>query len=214
MQQREIISQELSHRIKNIFSVIGGLIGLSARTYPDMKALAADLRERVMALSRAHDFVRPHSPRSKPADGVAGLQGLLAKLLRPYQTEAVERIVIAGDDIPIDDRAATPLALLFHELATNSAKYGALSREDGRITIEAVTNAPEITLIWTERGGPTITRPPDTNGFGSKLLELCVNNQLGGRLDRQWTPEGLRATAHVPAAAMSRSAEQLASAAH
>lgn len=203
-QQREIVSQELSHRIKNIFSVIGGLIGMSARTYPDMKPLAGDLRERIMALGRAHDFVRPHSPMSRPTAGVTGLQGLLGKLLTPYRSATDDRIVITGIEIAIDDRAATPLALLFHELATNSAKYGALSSAEGKVVIDVATDGTSAILTWTETGGPTIAQPPTQRGFGSRLIELSVNSQLGGRLDCDWAMQGLRATVHVPNTAMSR----------
>lgn len=157
-EQRELISHELSHRIKNIFSVVDGLISYSTRFHPDMKLGAKDLRDRIYALSRAHDFVRPHGA-DIAASGERSLHGMLGKLLAPYRGHSGERISISGDDLPIDDRVATPLALLFHELATNAAKYGALFSEHGAIEISSGTCEESIQIIWRESGGPPVNRP-------------------------------------------------------
>ncbi|MBV9842189.1 MAG: PAS domain-containing protein, partial [Sphingomonadaceae bacterium] len=106
--EREVISQELSHRIKNIFSVIAGLVTFAARSRPGFGDIAADLRDRIMALGRAHDFVRPHSVRSRTDQHHDKLHGLLTQLFAPYRAEADPRVLIAGDDVPVDDRSATP----------------------------------------------------------------------------------------------------------
>ncbi|MFC4295099.1 sensor histidine kinase [Novosphingobium tardum] len=204
MEQREIISHELSHRIKNIFSVIGGLIGLSSRRYPEIQGLAEDLRGRVMALGRAHDFVRPHSENSRPARSQTSLQGMLEDLLSAYQDTRGERVRIVGDDAEIDDQSATPLALLFHELATNAAKYGALSVPSGRVEVGLKENDGAIAIDWREIDAPE--RAGDLKeGFGSQLIEMAVRRQLGGTYKRDWTREGLHFAARVPATAMRRS---------
>lgn len=205
LEEREVISQELSHRIKNIFSVIAGLIQFAARARPEFAPAATDLRQRVTALGRAHDFVRPHSANSRPALQQDSLKGLLAELFAPYQLDGMDRIAISGDDVRIDDRAATPIALMFHELATNATKYGALSRQDGTV---AVTIAPEgamTVLRWRETGGPVV-RPPaaEAGGFGSQLIELSAVRQLGGTVTRTWRPEGLWIEIAVPKAAFCR----------
>ncbi|MGF7160303.1 PAS domain S-box-containing protein [Rhodoligotrophos appendicifer] len=198
LEQREIISQELSHRIKNIFSVISGLITFTAQAHPPIKPVADDLRLRIMALSRAHDFVRPHSAASRPAAQQTSLHRLLEQILQPYQDTEKARITIRGYDPEIDDRSATPFALFFHELATNAAKYGALSRLEGTIEIAVEDDDDTVRLTWRELGGPELAVSPDYRGFGSRLLELSGKSQLGGSLERSWLPSGLEATLAIP----------------
>jgi PAS domain S-box-containing protein len=205
LEEREVISQELSHRIKNIFSVVAGLIQFAARTHPQVAPVAADLRNRITALGRAHDFVRPHSPKSRPHARQDSLHGLFEELFAPYQSAPGERIRIEGADVAIDDRAATPLALLFHELATNASKYGALSVDDGRVCISVAPTADEVVLRWREEGGPAVSPPTDAGGFGTQLVEMSAVRQLGGRLDRIWHPDGLELTVAAPRGAFSRS---------
>ena len=204
LHEREIISQELSHRIKNIFSVVSGLISFAARGRPEFAGAAADLRQRITALGRAHDFVRPHSPASRPSVQQNSLHGLLGELFEPYRRRDRQPIVISGDEIEIDDRSATPLALLFHELATNATKYGALSADAGEVELNIVRGDREATLRWVERHGPAVTPPEGPAGFGSQLIELSAVRQLGGGVDRAWHPEGLVVTVHVPLASFSR----------
>jgi PAS domain S-box-containing protein len=197
--QREVIAQELSHRIKNIFSVIGGLITFSTRYHPEMKTAATDLRERIHALGRAHDFVRPHSEASRPGRQQDSLHGMLRELLNAYH----ERITIEGDDLLIDDRSATPLALLFHELATNAAKYGALSALNGVVAIRSTQDDQTARLSWIERDGPPVSQP-GAEGFGSKLIELSLVRQMGGQIERNWESAGLRVEMELPTSAMRR----------
>jgi PAS domain S-box-containing protein len=198
--QREMIAQELSHRIKNIFAVISGLITFSTRHHKQFKEIADDLRNRIMALGRAHDFVRPHSEASRPEKFQNSLPGMLSELLAAYE----ERVVLDCDEIIIDDRSATPLALMFHELATNAAKYGSLSAPDGRVSIESYTDGDCVVLRWEERGGPPAVSPVG-EGFGSKLIELSAVNQMGGRVERKWGEEGLDVEFRIPASALHRS---------
>jgi PAS domain S-box-containing protein len=204
LEEREVISQELSHRIKNIFSVVAGLIQFAARAHPEAASVATDLRQRITALGRAHDFVRPHSPHSRPHLAQDSLVGLLQELFAPYQAEPGERIEVTGDDVLIDDRAATPLALLFHELATNASKYGALSIDRGRVSLAVTRDGGEVELTWREVGGPVVTAPASAGGFGTQLVELSAVRQLGGTVERAWRAEGLEVTVRVPAPAFSR----------
>ena len=197
--QREVIAQELSHRIKNIFSVVSGLVTFSARHHPEIREVADHLRERIRALGRAHDFVRPHSEASRSSAPHNSLTAMLRELLAAY----AERVAISGTDVPIDDRSATPLALLFHELATNAAKYGALSVPDGRVRITSATHGAHSRLEWLERGGPP-TAAPRNEGFGSKLIDLSVVRQMGGNIDRDWQAEGLHVAITIPVASLSR----------
>jgi PAS domain S-box-containing protein len=204
--QIEILSRELSHRIKNIFAVIAGLIGMSARNEPGQKAFARALQERVAALGRAHEFVRPHSEHSEPRDLPDSLHGILREILSPYPALAEGRITIGGDDVVVDDRGATPLALLVHELATNATKYGALSNRRGRVAVKVSAEAGEIVLEWQESGGPPVDGPPERTGFGTRLSELSIVQQLDGSIERDWAREGLKVRARVPENRLAREA--------
>jgi two-component sensor histidine kinase len=190
--QNEILTRELSHRIKNIFAVISALIGLSAREHPGQKEFAASLQQRIAALGRAHEFVRPHSEHSAPRDLPDTLHGILREILLPYPALSDGRISIEGQNVPVDDRGATPLALLIHELATNASKYGALSTDIGEVRLTTSTQNDELFLEWREHGGPKLAGTPETTGFGSKLTELSIVQQLGGSIERDWNPDGLR----------------------
>ena len=202
-EEREIIAQELSHRIKNIFAVISGLIAFSARGNPSFASVAADLRARVTALGRAHDFVRPHSAQSRPTASPTSLHGLLGELFLPYQPQDGARILVNGEDVRIDDRSATPIALLFHELATNATKYGALASEQGAVTVSIRSDADQLLLDWHEQGGAPVIAPAKT-GFGSQLIELSAGRQLGGVVTRTWNADGLRVEIAIPKSALSR----------
>ena len=201
-----LLSRELSHRIKNIFAVVSGLIALSARQLPEAKPFAAQLRDRVAALGRAHEFVRPHSDESRPVLGATTVQGMLSELFSPYPAWTEGRMTISGDDCAVDDRGATPLALLFHELATNATKYGALSTGEGTVTVElAVDRAADCLYIgWAELGGPAVPGAPERAGFGSRLAEISVVQQLGGKLDKRWPEDGLKVDIAIACSRLSR----------
>ncbi len=188
---RELVSRELSHRIKNIFAVVTSLIGLTARRETLARSYADRLRARIEALAVAHEYVRPHSEGSRREGGGDTVSGLLRTLFVPYEGDA-DRITVTGADAVIGTRAATALALLFHELATNAVKYGALSRPEGRVTV-AAEEAPDdrLRLTWTERGGPPIEAPPDKQGFGTELARRTARAQLGAEVVQDWAREGL-----------------------
>lgn len=191
-EQNEILSRELSHRIKNIFAVIGGLIGLSARGNAAVQEFADNLRGRVSALGRAHEFVRPHSDESAPLIGPTTIRAMLTDLLGAYPALDEGRLTIEGDDIPLDDRGATPVALVIHELATNAAKYGGLSTREGRVSVTVEVSGDDVAIDWKESGGPPVSGPPPRTGFGTRLAEMSIVQQLGGRIERDWHESGLK----------------------
>jgi PAS domain S-box-containing protein len=173
----ELLSQELSHRIKNIFAVVSALIALSAREYPEAKAFAGAVRNRIGALARAHEFVRPHTDVSRPTVGSMTLHAFLEALFKPYaDLDGAARVILEGDDALFDDQAATSVALLFHELATNAAKYGALSEPGGLVTLNTRLAGDRFRLTWTERGGPSGRRRAD-----ACRLWLFAGDHLSGR---------------------------------
>ena len=197
----ELLSQELHHRIKNIFAVIGGLVSLSSRSHPDAADFAAELYGRILALGRAHAFIG--SPGSRSDETVhGGLKGMLADLLSPYMISGSNRITITGDEIAIDDRSATPLALVFHELATNSAKYGALGADDGTVEI-ALSAGDPVCLRWIEKG---ISRTGEAmpGGFGTRLIDMSIKRQLGGQYETTWGESSLELAISIPLANVER----------
>lgn len=185
--EREIVSNELEHRIKNLFALVNGLISLSVRDNPDMKPLAKTLRNRLLALQHAHGLIRTGNA-SPGAASLTSLKGLIGTLLRPYESDAGSQFVIAGDDVFVDSGTITLLALVFHELATNSTKYGALSDPDGALEVHISHNIEELHIKWSEMA-PRLIGQPDAAGagFGSKLLELTIKSQLRGSYTRKWT---------------------------
>ncbi len=204
LEENEILSRELSHRIKNIFAVINGLIGMSARQSPELRPLAAELQDRIAALGRAHEFARPHSEQSRPISVASTLSGLLGEILRAYPALGEGRLTITGDDPDIDDRSATPIALVFHELATNSAKYGALSSDTGTVAIEVAQAGDDVQVNWIEQHGPALHGEPAETGFGTRLVQLAVTQQLAGSIERHWLEQGLRVDMRISASRLKR----------
>ena len=116
---------------------------------------------------------------------------VLAELMAPYQSAEKARVRIEGGDCRIGPRSATPLALIFHELATNCAKYGAFSSDGGEveITIDCPDDDDLARIRWRERGGPKVGEP-EADGFGSRLIAMSVEGQLSGRYARRFEPAG------------------------
>src|SRR5690606_11192177 len=184
-ESRDLLAKELSHRIKNIFAVVSGLVSLSVRKQPEMKEFGQELIGMIQSLGRAHDYVRPAEGRRR-----ISLHGMLKDLFSPYGVGEHARVTLTGDDLTLAPRAATPLALVFHELATNSAKYGALSAEEGRVELSIVDKGSTLLLRWVERGGPPVN-PDPKEGFGSRLVEMSVTGQLGGSWNRRFDSDGM-----------------------
>lgn len=195
-ESREVLARELSHRIKNIFAVVSGLVSMRARGREELRGFASELTEVFQALGRAHDYVRPVEGRKGDS-----LRELLGDLLAPYRGGEGADIAITGDDTPLGPRAATPLALVFHELATNSAKYGALSERGGTIAIDIGRDGEQVTIVWRETmGGGRVAS--EREGFGTKLLKMAVEGQLGGEFTRAFDADGLTVTLRFPGAAI------------
>ncbi|MBD0416844.1 sensor histidine kinase [Oryzicola mucosus] len=185
----ELLAGEMSHRVKNLLAIASSLTNLTSRSATTVPEMAKELTERLSALGRAHDTVRPLPGHQ----GRAALLGdLLAVLLAPYDDSGAfsGRIRVAVPRMGIGEQAATTLALVIHELATNSVKYGALSVASGMLDISGTGDDHEVCLAWTERGGPPV-QAPEGEGYGSKLLRRSVAGQLGGSIETDWSPEGI-----------------------
>jgi two-component sensor histidine kinase len=142
---------ELSHRISNIFAIVSGLVALSARGRPEARAFARDLQARFDALASAYRYASPQLASPAPLAGSETVKGLLRILTAPYRGEGDDAIVLEGQDAPIGLRAASTLALIVHELATNAVKHGALSSETGTV----ISSAPARTGGTRSNGART-----------------------------------------------------------
>jgi two-component sensor histidine kinase len=103
----------------------------------------------------------------------------------------------------VGEVAATSLAMVVHELATNSLKYGALSSDSGTLDVSTRSGDEGLSLIWMERGGPVVESPPEAEGFGSKLMQRSISRQLGGTISHDWSEEGLVVTVQLDRARLS-----------
>ncbi|SHO61106.1 PAS domain S-box-containing protein [Pseudoxanthobacter soli DSM 19599] len=206
--ERELVTRELDHRLKNIFAVVNGLVSLTLREDVDVGArsqsFAERLRGRLGALDSAHGFIK--SAGTDRRNG-SSLQELVRELLAPYDAAGDGgRLVLEGDDIRVADSAMTPLALIFHELATNAAKYGALSMPGGAIRLHSLKNGNALKIVWHESVGTETDLSAKESGFGSKLLTLVIEGQLRGRLQREATPDGFRIAMELPFEGIARPA--------
>jgi two-component sensor histidine kinase len=185
----ELLAGEMSHRVKNLLAIASGLTRISARSTTTASEMANVLTDRLTALGRAHDLVRP-LPGNQ---GSAALLGdLLTILLAPYEDTGAfsGRIRVAVPRMGIGERAATALALTVHELATNSMKYGALSADTGTLDVSGATDGEYVTIVWTERGGPDVEPPNGAEGYGSQLVTRSIRG-LGGTIGYDWSEDGV-----------------------
>jgi two-component system CheB/CheR fusion protein len=194
-EQQALLLRELDHRMKNLFAVTAGVVALSARSALTPQDMAKTVRGRLDALARAHLLIRPGSPGAEPVAKGTTLDKLIRAIIAPYadpdRAGDSQRAVIEGPAVPISGEAATSFALVLHELATNAAKYGALSTAEGRIRISWTVAQGELALIWEEHGGPPIESAPEREGFGSQLARRSAGGNLGGTIAFNWNPEGL-----------------------
>ncbi len=201
---RELLASEMSHRVKNLFAIASALTAIAARSAATTTEMARDLTQRLTALGRAHDLVRPI--HGQAGDKAALLGDLLAVLLAPYGDggAAGERIRLSVPELRVGETSATTLALVVHELATNSVKYGALSEACGTLDIACTVGGNEIVVTWTERGGPPPVEPAGPGGFGSRLIAQSMSGQLGGSIAIDWPAEGAVVTLRMSMARVVR----------
>lgn len=192
-ESNELLAGEMSHRVKNLLAIASGLTSITSRSCASTEDMARQLTTRLIALGRAHDLVRPLPGHPKSG---ALLGDLISVLLAPYDDHAAfsGRIRVSVPRMVAGEASATTLALIIHELATNSLKYGALSSEEGTLDISATGNDDPILLVWTERGGPPVMAPSGPGGYGSRLINRAISVQLNGSIACDWAEEGVIVT--------------------
>lgn len=191
---RELLAGEMSHRVKNLLAIATGLTRITARSTKTSTEMAHELTLRLTALGRAHDLVRPVF-RSNDAPS-ALLGDLLTVLLAPYEDLGAfqGRIRVSVPRMSVGEAAVTTFALVIHELATNSLKYGALSVDTGTLDVSCSAHDAAVTIVWTERGGPTVTKAQAARGYGTQLMQRSVTEQLRGSINYDWEAEGVIVT--------------------
>jgi two-component sensor histidine kinase len=188
----ELLAGEMSHRVMNLLHIATALTQITSRSAATKEDMARELTNRLIALGRAQELVRPTSGRKN--DG-ALLGDLISVLLAPYdEKEASVRIRVSVPKMKVGEASSTTLALIMHELATNSAKYGALSVASGTLDVSCNADGDEVAVTWIERGGPPVVAPVAPRGFGSKLVHRAMASQLGGTIAFEWSAEGLVVT--------------------
>ncbi|MBW8284024.1 MAG: PAS domain-containing protein [Rhizobium sp.] len=194
---RELLAGEMSHRVKNLLAIAAGLTAITSRSTKTTDEMARELTLRLTALGRAHDLVRPVPGQTEKASALLG--DLLTVLLAPYDDLGAfsGRIRVSVPRMSVGEATTTILALIVHELATNSLKYGALSVDTGTLDISCSPNDEVVTVIWTESGGPKVKAPSGVVGYGSKLVERSVTGHLRGSIDYQWAEDGVIVTLKI-----------------
>ena len=189
-----LMNQELSHRLKNLMTIVQAITRQTIRSATDMKELQTTLSDRLMVLGSAHDLLLGGAVERAPLSAVIrGGTGVLGEV-------ADAQLTLAGPDLEVGPAAALPLGLMMHELSTNAVKYGALSTAAGRVaitwSIDEAAAPPRFRLLWAESGGPPVSEPT-RKGFGSSLITRGVGGLKGGAVTLAYRPEGVECRVEV-----------------
>ncbi|MGR3466288.1 MAG: PAS domain-containing protein [Shimia sp.] len=186
----KLMSRELSHRVKNMFAVIGGIVNITGRTR-GIREEAREINERIQALGRAYETTLDGAMQGAIEVGAA-----VRTVLAPYDPDA-DRFRIEDGVVVADPALVSTLGLTLHELATNAIKYGALSKDGGTVTVSIAPQDDDgVRLTWIERDGPPVTPPASEKGSGIEIVDTLLAAS-GSRMERDWHPSGLRATVHM-----------------
>jgi light-regulated signal transduction histidine kinase (bacteriophytochrome) len=190
VQRQELLIAELNHRVRNILSLIRGLTTQSARSASDLSSYVGALNGRVQALARAHDQI------TKQNWGPAPLMSLFVDEMAAQSGDDPDRLILDGPAVLLMPRAVSTMALVIHELITNSIKYGALSKV-GTVHVTAEPVSDGVWLRWRERDGPAV-RLPERRGFGSVIVERTVSFDLQGKTEIRFASSGFEADFFIP----------------
>jgi two-component sensor histidine kinase len=187
--RQKLLLDELNHRVKNTLATVQSIAAQSLRNAPDLETGRKNFEARLIALSEAHNLLTRDNWRG------ASLAELAKAELEPYGGGRRERVTILGEPVWLSPNTAVALGMAFHELATNAAKHGALSGENGRVRVEWTVakgvDAPDrVSIIWREAGGPPVAEP-SRRGFGSRLITSGLAHQLHGDVKLTFDPDGV-----------------------
>jgi two-component sensor histidine kinase/DNA-binding response OmpR family regulator len=184
-----LLAREVDHRARNTLAIVQAIVRLTkAKSTADY---ITDVEGRIQSLAATHNLLS--ATRWIGAD----MERLVREELAPYCQEMPSKLVIDGRPVTLTPDRAQTVGLAIHELATNAAKYGALSCDTGTVRISWRLSGGEIALQWQESGGPRVT-PPKSKGFGTKIINSSVKNHGSSGVTFDWQPEGLRCTLVIP----------------
>ena len=189
---RTSLTRELNHRVKNTLANVLSIISLTRRRADNIDDFADSLTGRVRALSATHDLLSQTDWSNAPISQVIGSE------LAPYMQDSERHVEMRGPEVSLAPNDALSLGLAVHELATNAAKYGALSTNEGRVSINWRLMTPELVEVhWQETGGPEVP-PPAKRGFGRELIEKIVAQELKAEVELEFRPGGVECRLRVP----------------
>lgn len=196
-EQQQLLISELNHRVRNILNLMRGLLAQSSSNARSLQEMTANLDGRIQALARAHDQLT--SEQWEPTS----LRALIRTELEAFADRKSNRLVMTGPDAMISPQAFTTMALVIHEMTTNSIKHGALCDQSGKLFIDiSVDNSGGLLIDWKERGGPPVT-PPKRRGFGSTIIENSIPHELRGDAEISYKVTGVEAHFRLPPRAIS-----------
>ena len=187
--RRTLLVKEVDHRARNALAIVQSIVRLTKA--PTIAAYVPIVEGRIKALSNAHSLLS--ESRWEGAD----ISRLVDEELAPYRNGETERMVVSGPAALVTPETAQIVALVLHELATNAAKYGALSVRSGTVSLNWKWEQERFSLQWLESGGPTVQRP-SLNGYGTKVISASIIQQLNGTATFDWRPSGLRFAMSIP----------------
>jgi PAS domain S-box-containing protein len=188
-QRQLLLAREVDHRAKNALAVVHAIVSLTRAD--NIAQFVAAVEGRVQALARAHSLLSESRWRG------ANILDIIEEELAPYRAPHFDRVRISGTSLSLDPSTAQALALALHELATNAAKYGALSQPSGRLQVSWSHGNGRLELRWIERGGPAPARS-EPGGFGIRVIKASVEGQLDGNVEFDWRQDGLRCLLSIP----------------
>ena len=194
---RQLLVNELNHRVKNTLATVQSIANQSLRNAGVDPSIREALEGRLMAIAATHNVLTDQNWSA------ASLRQIVDGSVTPYRAYPAQ-LTISGDDLKVSPKPAVVMALAFHELAINALKYGALSAPDGHVDIHwSVDPDDQLLIEWAERGGPTV-RPPERRGFGSRIVEMALPNELGGKVALDYRSDGLRCSIRSPLSALDK----------
>ena len=182
--RQEILIGELNHRVKNMLGVVAGIAHQTARSSETLLDFSAAFNGRLASLGRAHEVLTASTWERAP------LRTLTDELLGPYASGTDPQLTVAGQDVLLEPRQMLSLSMIFHELATNAVKYGALSHANGRVAVRWSIDRGAISLEWIETGTLGV-HSPTRQGFGSKMIARMIDHELKGRTRTDWQEDGM-----------------------
>jgi PAS domain S-box-containing protein len=194
--RQRVLIDELNHRVKNSLATVQSLAALTAKHANDLRDFSTKFEARVFSLAKAHDLLTKRSWISVP------LEGLLRDIAAPYSS-GEGRLRIGGPTLDLNPRAALSLTMVLNELVTNAAKYGSLEAPSGTLSVRwEISSGDTLAVEWLEQGGRRVNQP-SRRGFGTRLIQRCIERDLDGTLDLRFEETGVRCLMAMPLSLLS-----------